>query len=284
MPGLLFPDMNTIPGVGSVLMNTENMFWWGRLEQQTFVGGMIVSTAADSSQAPTNYLRAGTLLARTRSTGKLTHWRTPAEGVEDGEDQIYGLLGIEQQMDQAGTNVDRFHGFIMVAGNVKASEIVIPGTSAKGIDGHAQEHLIRAQMAKRFIFDDDIPSADSTSLASGAPMGGFKNIAIRTADYTVLEADNGTLFHSFGDAGAIVYTLPAPKVGLHYAFSQMVDQNMTVNAVAANTISTFNDIDADGVVFSTPGNKIGAFVEFFGINSSMWLAVQRGPHTMTVTP
>ena len=73
-------------------------------------------------------------------------------------------------------------------------------------------------------------------------------VQTKTADYTVLETDSGTWFTTYGDTGAIVFTLPAnPKKGLYYYFFQSTNQNISVNTSAADKMVTFNDLDADGI-------------------------------------
>lgn len=104
----------------------------------------------------------------------------------------------------------------------------------------------------------------------------------KTADYTVVPQDSGTVFHNVGDTGAIVYTLPAPLLGLFFIFISGVDQSMTVNAATADTMITYNDVDADGVAFSTSSQKAGACLLVVG-TGAYWLAVNLGTHTATVT-
>jgi len=108
-------------------------------------------------------------------------------------------------------------------------------------------------------------------------------VQIKTADYTVLHTDSGTIFCTVGDTGAIVFTLPVvPIKNEFFIFFQSVDQNMTVNAGAANTMRTKNDLDADGVVFSTGSNLIGACILVFG-DGTYWNVAQLCTNTMTVT-
>lgn len=298
MPVSLFPDYNALPGIQAALLNTEGQIWWGRIEQQVVVSGVIISTAADSTQSPTNYLRPGTLLSRIRSSGKLSHWVAPqatdgaAAEAEDGTDMIYGVLLQEQQMDQAGTNVDRWHGQILVSGNVKAQALVISGTSSAGIDGHAQEYLIRAQMSARFLFDDDVAAADSNVIGGSSAGFGWRNIVARGltggADgYTVLEADNNTLFHTVGSGGLVTFTLPATaKKGLRYGFASTSATGLAVVAGTADTLITLNDLAADSVTFATASEIIGGFLEVVGLGGAtngLWLVIPHLWEAQTVT-
>ncbi len=105
----------------------------------------------------------------------------------------------------------------------------------------------------------------------------------KTADYQVLNQDSGSIFTNVGDTDAIIYTLPAvPVKGMFFLFINSVDQNMTVNATTANQMRTFNDLDADGVAFSTTSEKIGAMLLVVG-DGTYWNANKIGGNTMTVT-
>jgi len=121
----------------------------------------------------------------------------------------------------------------------------------------------------------------SMNYASGPKI--LLRVQTKTADYTVTYADSGTIFTTYGDTGAIVFTLPAlPKKGIFFLFFQSVDQNMSVNSASADQIRAFNDLDADGVTFVSSGNKIAACTLIFG-DGNMWNAVTLGAHTLTVT-
>lgn len=108
-------------------------------------------------------------------------------------------------------------------------------------------------------------------------------IQTKTADYTVLETDSGSFFTTYGDAGAIVFTLPSnPKKGLFYYFFQSTNQSMSVNSAAADGIITYNDLDADGATLVTGSHKTGGFILAFA-DGNIWNVVNLGGHTLTVT-
>lgn len=130
------------------------------------------------------------------------------------------------------------------------------------------------------VIDGMVPQVDGNGFIANIAVK--PRIAAKTANYTVLATESGTIFTTAGAAGAVVFTLPAPALGLQYLFISAVDQDMTVNANAANKMITFNDVDADGVVFSTAGNKIGSSVWVFS-DATMWYALPMGANTMTVT-
>jgi hypothetical protein len=109
-------------------------------------------------------------------------------------------------------------------------------------------------------------------------------VQVKTADYTVLPADSGTIFTTYGDTGAIVFTLPAvPTVGMFFLFFQSTNQNMSINSAAANGIIGFNDLDADGVTAVTGSGLIGALFLVFA-DGNIWNAacISNGT-TQTVT-
>jgi len=109
-------------------------------------------------------------------------------------------------------------------------------------------------------------------------------VQAKTADYTVLAQDSGTIFVTYGDTGAIVFTLPAvPTKGLFFLFFQSTDQNITINSAAANGIITFNDLDADGVAATTSSGKIGALFLVFADGNIWNAACLSVGTTMTVT-
>jgi len=105
----------------------------------------------------------------------------------------------------------------------------------------------------------------------------------KTADYTVTLADSGTIFTNSGDTGAIIYTLPAViQKGWFAIFINMVDQDMTVTNGTADVLITHNELDADGVAFSTTSNQIGQAVAIF-CNGTSHVALQLTAGTFTVT-
>lgn len=87
-------------------------------------------------------------------------------------------------------------------------------------------------------------------------------IQVKTANYTVKESDSGTTFTTYGDGGAITFTLPTnAKKGSWYRFIQSVDQSLTVTNGTADELITYNDTQADGLACSTGSHKVGAVIE-----------------------
>lgn len=234
-------------------------------------GGQIDSAATDAGNTPTTTLRAGLLLGRITSSGKYTTWTPTAT---DGSQFIAGILmNSISLLNGAGTAVVKFSGPILISGHIKAASIIVPGQSSASLTSQTLEHLIRTQMSTRFVFDDKIHSDVKLNDV----------VTIKTADYTVLEADNGTLFTNRGAGGAVVFTLPATaKKGLRYRFYVVADQSVTVTCGTADTGVAFNDAAVDSVAFSTASKKVGASLEVIGDGTS-WLFIPSGWSDGTIT-
>lgn len=263
-----------LPSVQSALETSENVFWWGRFEQEAFIGSIIDGSARDAGNTGyTDVLRPGLLLGKITSSGKLKEWSPTAT---DGTQNVYGILGYSQKMQRMGANADRWIGWVYAWGFLKADRIIVPGTTAFGISGNAQEHIIRNQMSSRFTFSDKL---------EGYSFGGFRDVVAKTGDYSVTEADHDTLFTNRGAAGAVNFTLPATaEKGLRYSFYVVADQNVTVTGGTADTMVTANDAAADSVAWSTSSEKIGGGFDVYGDGTS-WLVIShlaQDGHTVTV--
>jgi hypothetical protein len=86
-------------------------------------------------------------------------------------------------------------------------------------------------------------------------------IVAKTASYTVLASESGTIFTTSGAGGTITFTLPAISDGPYtFKFLNGANQTMTIASAVADTMVTFNDLEADSVSFSTSSEKIGGNV------------------------
>lgn len=251
-----------LPGIESLRQNIEKEIWWGRWEQQLFQSAVIDGATRDAGNtAQPTKLRPGLILGKVTSTDKLKEWSPTAT---DGTQLAHGILVYDQLTQFAGANKDRWLGYVMVGGNLKPKNILVPPSATYGLAGNANEHIIRAQLDNRFLMDDDL---------NGSPMWGFNNIVPKTADYTVLESDNGTLFTNRGAAGAVNFTLPATaEKGLTYGFYVVADETVTVTAGTADTMITFNDALADSVAVLTASQKIGTLFVVIG-DGTGWMTV-----------
>lgn len=247
-----------VPGQTAESLTFENTFWVDRYERQIWESVLLSGAARDSGNTTTTVLRTGLLLGKIAATNKLVEWTPTAI---DGSQFIFGVLAMGINAQRLGTNQDRWLGQVMVGGAVKASKLLIPGQASVGISGNALEHLIRAQMQSRFLFDD---KWEPNSI-------GWRNVQAHTADYTVTEAENNTLFTNRGATGTVIFTLPtAAEKGLHYGFYSAAAQIITVTAGTADTMVVSGDLTADSI--SIPASA-GSMVEVFG-DGTGWLIRQ----------
>jgi hypothetical protein len=111
-----------------------------------------------------------------------------------------------------------------------------------------------------------------------------KHVITRTTAYTVvMPEDNRKIFSTKGATASCTFTLPAPAVtnaGCQVEFFAGANQIMIVSGTADKMI-TFNDLDADGVTFSTAGEILGAHVMAIS-DGAIWFISKLGAHTMTV--
>lgn len=255
-----FDGAYIMPGQLTERLTWENTFWFGDRALQQWTGVVLSGAARDTGNTSyTTILRSGLLLGRVTATNKIKEWNPTGT---DGSEQIFGVLDLSVNTQRLGANQDRWLAYIMVGGTLKADRLIIPGNTTMGIDNETLEHLVRAQMYRRFIFSDDW---------DGNPHGGWKNVVVKTASYTVTEADNNVLFSTRGASGAVTFTLPATaKKGLRYGFYNAADQDMLVASGTADTMVAINDLAADSVAFSTSSLKIGGMFEVFG-DGTGWL-------------
>ena len=268
MVGMLYEGAFGTPGIRDLLETAENQFWVGRYELQEFTGEIIDGSAVDAGNTGrTQSLRAGLLLGKATSgadAGKVLQWNPAAT---DGTADIYGVLAHMQNVNYQGGTLDRLTG-IMVGGLLDPTKLLIPGQTALGISGNANEFLIRNMMvgSGRFKFYKDFVSVDN---------GGWRNIVAKTADYTVVTADHGTLFTNRGAAGAVNFTLPTTAYkGMRFGFYVVADQTLTVTSGTADTMVVYNDATADSVSFGSDGDKIGGMFEVVG-DGTGWLVMPR---------
>ena len=250
------------------VVNSTNITW-GRLDQQIYLATVIDGTARDAGNTNfTDVLRPGLLVGKITATGKVKQWNPAAT---DGSQKIVGVLMSAQKMQLMGADQDRFIGYVLYGGCVKAKGIVIASSTSDGIVGNALEYVIRRQMAMAFRLDDD-------------PAGYIPGQVVTTVtdNTTVSEAQAGQMFVTNG-AGAISFTLPSPKQGLEYSFYNAVDQNMTITCATTDVLIVYNDIAADSVALSTASEKVGGSFRVIGTGTK-WIVIPSLWEAQTVTP
>lgn len=82
----------------------------------------------------------------------------------------------------------------------------------------------------------------------------------KTANYSVLLADSGTLFTTVGNGGALTFTLPALLAGMAFVawFWNTVDQNMIITAPTGKLVMDGNS-GAASCCYTTASHRIGSF-------------------------
>jgi hypothetical protein len=268
-----FTGFAAIPGTDDIRENVETAITWGvwNHNKAFIVPTILDGSIRDLGASPTTLLRPGLLLGQIRSTQKCVAWNSDNT---DGSEEIFGVLLWDAVAQQLGVDKDRWFGFALIGGNIKASSLIVDGAaSTAGIDGHVKEHYVRGVLSGRYVFDDNYHQW------SGSPlMGGWKAIRTRAAAATtVLEADNGTLFTTVGSVAGNTFTLPAitNSMGQRYGFYCGADQNLTIASAAAGDLICLNNLTADSVTFSTAGHLIGSMFEVIGLDNASWLVI---PH------
>lgn len=263
-----FTGFAAIPGIDTIRENVENVITWGNwnYNKAFVVPTLLDGTIRDLGASPTTTIRPGLILGQKRADKKCLAWN-PAN--TDGTEEIYGVLLWDAIAQQLGSDKDRWFGFALIGGNIKAGSLIIDGASSTlGIDGKPDEHYVRGLMSGRYIFDDSYHQ-----WVGGTLMGGWKKIMAKTTDYTVLEVDNGALFTNNGAAGAVNFTLPAitNSRGQRFGFYVATDQTLTVTSAAGNDLLMYNDIAGSSVSFGTASRKVGGMFEVIGMDNTKWM-------------
>ena len=141
-----------LPSIESIEQDLTSVIW-NRLELQVIGSNVLIDGAArDAGNTGfTTVLRPGLLLTKT-AAGKFIQWGAVTSKAAD---TIEGIMLMSQQMQRAGANQDRFVGYVLLGGLVKANGIIVPGNTSAGIVGDTDETLIRTNMKYGFRFDDD---------------------------------------------------------------------------------------------------------------------------------
>ncbi len=242
------------PGMGALAETTEYEIIWGSergqgqvLEQNANYDGAM----RDAGNTPTTVIRAGLLMAKVTSTGRIIEWDASRAAADtDGRQDIFGIVPYElRAQDFDATNQNRVAG-IIVRAPLKAGQLLIEGTA---LIGDTDEFLARRQLwAMGCILDDD---------TNGHLAGAATRYIEKITDYTIVAADNGTVFMS--TTADTDYTLPTLVPGLSFGFVQTADFQLTVTSAGSlDDIIGANDASLDQVQFTTGGEQIGARMYF----------------------
>lgn len=252
------------PGSNASRESQEADVLFGNPEyNQAIFKSVIIDSTAVSTLTPTSILPPGLVLAELASGAGWVDYDADAT---DGSQFAKGVLVEEVNLhDPATASVADRHCRVMIAGPVKAG-------SLSGLDYQARAQL----KAGGFIFDDDRWSGHGRD---------FSHVVPKAADYTVVAADNGTLFQA--TTGAVTFTLPTIAAGLSFMFMQTTDNNMVVSSAgSSDNIIGMHDLGADTATFSTASEKIGACLKVTAIYVGAdlkWLAQNLSAGANTVT-
>lgn len=235
------------PGQTAITNTSEAEILWGGDASRIPVLRLskpYASTLADAANTPTTVIRKGLLLGLITADGRAVQWNPLAT---DGSQDLVGVLPVELvSVDQYGVAVERVAPMI-VSAPLKASALRILGAA---MVGHAYEYLARAALHAMGCRLDDDPT--------GYLAGAKRRTVLKAASYTVVAADQGTLFvQKTGDA---TFTLPAIKAGLKFEFLQSADFEMVVASAEGDNMLVGGDASADSITFTTAGQQIGARV------------------------
>lgn len=252
---LLTDSYGIVPGLTTSRETYENEFRWGSQFQGVFANALIDGNTVDAGNTPTNKLRAGLLLGQVTATGKYINYSPTASNGSEVASAV--LVEGLSMLDFSGTATDRFYA-VLVGGPVQAAKLF-------GLDLQA-----RQQMSK-FSFDD-------IGQVQGNHWYPWKRQINKTAAYSIVAADNLTLFDNVGAGGTVVLTLPAIANGYFFGlrcetatifrFTSNEGANVVGGGSATNTSCSVTAIGGVIYVYTNPAG-------------TKWIVEQHGTQTIT---
>jgi hypothetical protein len=190
------------------------------------------------------------------STNKLKVWNPDAT---DGSEYIFGILKESRSMLSNNTSTDRLTGAIVLSGGIRGSKLVVPGTTALGLSGNANEYLVRQQLRGRFMLDDDFqfarPERQLVTVTAG----------MRASGITLTHIDSHHFYFNTGGTLAVSLGALAPYKGVEFDFFASVT---TTDAITVSSGSS--NIKAAGSAATNSLVIDGACRRLVG-NGSLWL-------------
>mgnify|MGYP001568296698 CR=1 FL=1 len=253
---LLNDSYGMAPGLTTARETYENEFRWGSQYQGVIVNGIISGAARDSGNSPTYELRPGLLLGQILSDGKYTQYSPTAT---DGSEVASAILmeGFRVQ-DFEGNNQDKMYG-VLVGGPVKANKVL-------NLDLQARQQM------DKFMFDD-------IGNLIGNHWFPFKRFQNKIANYSIVAADNLTMFDNASASGTVVLTLPAIANGYLFGLRAEAAQvyrftsNEGSNVIGTTATQSSVSVAAIGGVIWVYTNPAG----------TKWIVEQHGTQTITAS-
>lgn len=257
-------------GIRNTAVDVPNEIFWGgdpsRIEILRNANSQIdssVTIGSPVSGQPDTKYPAGLIVGRDSTTGKIEPFGADHT---DGTQDIVGVLDRDYiTRDELNNAFDPACSPVVCA-PVKASALLIDGAA---MVGHADEFEARAQLGRMgFRVDDDM---------QGVQAGVNTKYVSKSADYTVLDSDQGTTF--IADTADVNFTLPTIKAGMKFTFIRSDDFELAVTSAAGSDIFVFNNTGASSVTITTAGQQIAATVEVEAVyigSNLRWRAIVPG--------
>lgn len=251
---LLTDSYGIVPGMTTSRETYEAEFRWGSQYQGVFANALIDGSSLDTGNSPTYELRPGLVLGQIISTGKYKQYSPTAT---DGSEVASAVLieGMRMQ-DFSGTATDRFYA-VLVGGPIQASKLI-------NLD------LLARQQMDKFMFDD-------TFGLVGNHWYPWKRFQTKTANYSIVAADNFTMFDNAGASGTVILTLPAIAngymFGLRCEAAQVLRFTSNEGSNVIGTSATQNSVSVTAI-----GGVIWIYSNAAG---TKWIVEQHGTQTIT---
>lgn len=270
----LYEDFLKMPGPEAARESAENTFLMRTVpaiySYGTVIGGAARDTGNTGTGGATTILRAGLAIGQKTSDLKYYQWDPTAS---DGTQIFVGFLATPMKMlDPDGNNADR-QGVLVIQGAVKNANVY----QSQNINSYGVTNALRAVASHRFMFDDDF---------YGRLHLNEKQEVAKTAAYTVLATDAGTLFTNTAAVASVTFTLPAvaSAAGLSYEFLVVANQNVLVTSAEGSNVVTFNNASASTVAFQTAGQLIGGKVHVWAnMAGTKWYTDLPTKNAVTIT-
>ena len=258
------------PGPQAEITSSEVQIWykgWGGDALMATVDATIDGAERDAGNTGyTTTLRGGLLLA-IDSTGAAVPY--DANSTTVGDRIAGGILPFSVKMTDAnGGDLDRRVAAVR-GGLIKRSEAI-------NLDAQAEAVLVRAS---HMLFDDPEPNG-----AAFLPCA--LTYEEKTADYTVVAADNGKCFLANDASNACAFTLPTIAVGLSFEFLNVNNNGMSIASAETGNIIYDNSLVLDSIAYTGTGDCIGARLRFKAVylgTTLKWIVETLGPDAQAVT-